>query len=207
MDVSKMKVDKLLKLLENFDKVTAVDDEKLERAITPVDKVVMTLQEKKALDRRMKATKARSEETKAALAEKRPKKCGRPKTHWRRKAKLLKARKARHYQNTVRPRRLKQYEEYLNSGDWYSICLIGWQKKPATKNPQLAREEWEEHIAPKIPEGRVIVTRRVDTSKGISLENIEVVDTDTREVYFSGLDYALYRAMDESPQMDRKEPD
>lgn len=88
--------------------------------------------------------------------------------------------------------------EALGKGDWYEVCRIQWKKRSVRVS--LTPDEWEQEIAHTIPQGRIPIVIRYDASKPIALDNIEVIDNETRTVYFSGLDYALYKAQDQSLQ-------
>ncbi len=180
MNTQGKSIEEILKIINTLDKIEQVDMTKVEEKLnTPVARV---LQKKEVLNRAI-----------------RPKKPGRPKLHWKTREKRLRERKARYYQQSVKPRRQKALEEYLRVGDWYSICHTAWMRK---KNPQirLTRTEWEANVAHTIPEGRVPVVVRYDAKKPIQLDNIEVIDNITHEVYFSGLDWALYKAQAQSRQ-------
>lgn len=58
--------------------------------------------------------------------------------------------------------------------------------------PTITEEEFTEVIYPCFAEkGRVPIFKRLDTSKGVSLENLHVIDMDTEETLFDGSEYSL----------------
>lgn len=172
MDTRHLTADQLLKLLATLERIEKLDMSEVEAELSsPQRRVLLDLQTKKVLERKIKQRKP-----------------GRPKSHWRTKKMKLKARKARYYENTVKPRRLKAYEEYVKQGDWYEVCVEAWSKRKSNKI-KITKDEWELNV--KIPEGRVPVVRRYDTKAPWELANIEVQDNESKAVFFSGLDWKL----------------
>lgn len=177
MNTNELSIDEILKLISTLERIDRVDMPALEERLnTPVNRAL----KKQVLERALK------------------RKPGRPKLHWKTRAKRLRKRKQRYYQQTAKPRRKALSLEAVRDGDWYTVCAIQWKKRGTPV--ALSKVQWDTNVAHTIPEGRIPVVIRYNAKLPISLENIEVIDNETREVYFSGLDFAFYKAQSGSPQ-------
>jgi hypothetical protein len=74
-------------------------------------------------------------------------------------------------------------------GGWYHVCRETWGKKGRVV--ELTEEEWNEEVEPGIGPNRVPVVFLVDKSKPVSLGNILIRDSDSRQILFDGLEYEM----------------
>ena len=104
-----------------------------------------------------------------------------PKSHWKTRQK-----KRREYNREVAgPRRKERLGILLEEKGWYPIVRDTWVRKKV--DIQLSEEEWNEEIEPLLEGYQPLVTR-VDTSEGVSLDNVVVLDSKTRKVLYDGLE-------------------
>lgn len=175
-EVSDLKPDELKRLLETMAKVTSIDLDLLEAArnarLSPREKVLRDLE---------------SQGTKGRMTKIKKRGPGRPKVHW--KARKRKHRESRrkwereHYREVGRPRRLAKMGDALGSGDWFSYCQVSW--KSNAQKVEMTKAQWDEKIAPHVGDRRPVVFR-YDKEGTISLYNVLVKDSDTREVLYDG---------------------
>lgn len=149
--------------------------------LTPQDRMLADLRDGKE-------TQVRALRGKTGDGRKRKK----PKDHWRVAAKKRKL----YYATTIKPWRSKQKARNLVTGaGWYLEQMVLWKaearkKRDTSHMPSISEEEFVTHIYPHFV-GRLPVFRRLDTSKGVSLENLYVVDCDTEAVLFDGSEWAM----------------
>lgn len=112
------------------------------------------------------------------------------KKHWKMKKRLRRER----YVNVVKGVRKIKKAELLESGPegWYDHLKTHWYQKGHSKGGgiELTKEQWTEVVWPAL-KGRIPIVRRYDTSGPISLENIYVLQSGTKNVLFDGKEWKL----------------
>ena len=91
----------------------------------------------------------------------------------RKRAKIRRKNRLARTQRYHQRQNVQRYERAVE-GDWWPIVRTTWRKRKL--NVSLTEEEWDEHVSPHIPVGDVFDVRRVDTSRGISLDNIMLIN-------------------------------
>lgn len=110
---------------------------------------------------------------------------GRPKLHWKTRAANRKLTKSKYYQNTWKPRRTAEIVEQLSSPEgWYEYVTKRW------KGEVFGKRQWMKYLWPKL-EGRVPVFKRLDTSRGFTMDNIIMYESGSRNILFCPEDYEL----------------
>jgi hypothetical protein len=101
-----------------------------------------------------------------------------------------KARKRKYNREIGVPMRKHRLAVLLEEkGGWYHVCRETWGKK--ARVVELTEEEWNEVVEPGIGWDNVPVVFLVDREKPVSLGNILVRDSDSREILFDGLEYEM----------------
>jgi hypothetical protein len=165
-------IQELLDMTSFLDTLNRIDLGKLEsekeKALKPTDRMIRDLKANKKVSRYLKGKTA-----------------PRKKMHWKQKRRNLR----NYYHEHAKPRRALRRAELLTTGEgWYKYLREEWRDR---KTPvRMTEGEWVREVYPLL-EGRLPVIIRYDSSKPIALENIYVVDTDTRAVLFEGKDYEL----------------
>lgn len=119
------------------------------------------------------------------------KKIGRPKLHWKTKAKRRRETKSRYYQNTWKPRRQAELVEELTTWQgWYKHITKYW------KGEMMGPRQWKEHLWPRL-NGKVPVFKRDDTKKGWTLDNVVMYESGTRNILWCPEDLALAKLNEE----------
>lgn len=108
------------------------------------------------------------------------------KKHWKAKKK----RKREYYVNVVKGTRKIKKAELLESGPegWYTHLKTHWYQK--AHKIEMTKEEWTDVVWPCL-QGRIPIVRRYDTSGPISLGNIYVLQSGTKNVLFDGKEWKL----------------
>ncbi len=164
-------------------KLEEVDLEKLEarrlEKLTPVEVVLDRAKAGGRLDRAVKA----------AGKKRGP---GRPKLHWKTRAKRYREYHRKYqldrYHEVLKPRRKAEVIALLTDRDWYTYMLPGWKRRKV--KVKITKEEWDRAVRPGIGELLPVVFR-YDSREPISLYNILIKDSDTRQVLYDGKEQEL----------------
>lgn len=115
----------------------------------------------------------------------------------REEAKARRAKTNYYYENKKRPRRAAREAELLGSDraeGWWSILsrknASTWSRKEGW---DITLEEWKEAIGSSLDTG-VPVVLRYNTKKPWTLDNIYLMDTETRNVLWDGKEWSLRKA-------------
>jgi hypothetical protein len=156
-------------------KLNAIDLDKVQdekrAALSPMERLVADLGENKDVARRLKGK--------------------RKKTHWKKAKRLKREYDRTRYREVLKPQRKKELAEKLTTAEgWWEYLNRNWRwlKTPVT----MTQEEWTEVVWPRL-NGRVPVFFRYNTKEPISLANIVVKCTETREVMFDGQEWDMIR--------------
>ncbi|HEY9818748.1 MAG TPA: hypothetical protein V6D20_23515 [Candidatus Obscuribacterales bacterium] len=149
-------------------------------AATPLDGLVAELKNNRVLRRK--------------LTSKHVVRAKKPAVHWKKAKRLRRER----YQDVLKPQRNAKKASSLTTPEgWWKEASLNWRKnamkgRESSIPPTITEEEFTEVIYPCFAEkGRVPIFKRLDTSKGVSLENLHVIDMDTEETLFDGSEYSL----------------
>ena len=180
-------IQELLEATEILNRINRLDTSTLSDVVrregTPLEQYVRALEEddkvlRKELQHRDKKRKKKK------------------KQHWKTKQKYQ-----REYHLNVRgPRRRARLAARLLEEGWYPRMVLNW--KGNQHKIELTADEWQEHIAPLLGDDLPAVYR-IDTSKGIALDNVVVKVRGTGELIFDGGEYALQKMGFALPDDDR----
>lgn len=170
----------LVELLDRLRGISLTDLAVEQRAgLTPQERMIEDLTNNKSVQRSLRD---KSGGTRAK----------KPKPHWKTEAKRRKLR----YANYLKPKRIKEKALRLTTAEgWWEEQSLIWRNEAAKKRdtsfvPKVTQEEFCEVLYPAFV-GRVPIFKRLDTSKGVSLENLYIVDVDTDQVLFDGAEYYM----------------
>ncbi len=170
----------LVELLGRLSNISLADLAREQREeLTPQQRMIEDLQNNKHLRRGLTSKQGKGRTPK-------------PKPHWRILAKKRKA----HYANYLKPRRTKEKARNLSTAEgWWKEQSLVWynetKKKRSTSHPStITKEEFCEVLYPAF-EGRIPIFKRFDTTKGVSVDNLYIVDVDTGKVLFDGAEHSL----------------
>lgn len=164
-------------LQQMFEKIGAVDLEAVQERIEL---------SKTALDRALDDVKLGGK-MKRILAKKA--KPGRPRLHHKTRAARKKVRKADWWLHREKPRRQARLALELRTAEgWYKYLMESWRKQKIKGN--MSEEDWSGTLWPLL-EGKLPVFRRRDTSKGMTLDNVTMYESGTRNVLFCPDEYKL----------------
>lgn len=165
-------VQELLDMSSFIDSLKGIDLDKLasekEKALKPQDRMIRDLRANKKVGRYLKG-----------------KTPPRKKMHWKQKKRNLR----NYYHEHVKPRRTRRKADLLTTPEgWWVYLVEGWRdhKVPV----RMTEGEWTREVYPLL-DGKLPVIQRYDVTEPISLGNIYVVDSDTRDVLFDGKEYLL----------------
>ena len=115
---------------------------------------------------------------------------GRPPLHPKVRKASRRKQKAQWYVLREKPRRTALIVKQLQSGEgWYDYLKTSWRKQKIKGG--FSKEEWLEVLYPLLEGGKIPVFRRKDTSKGMTLDNITMYESGTRNVLFCSEEYKL----------------
>ena len=174
---SEKEVQDLLEATEILNRINRLDTSVLSDVVrregTPLEQYVRALEEddkvlRKELQHRDKKRKKKK------------------KQHWKTRQKYQRV----YHLNVRGPRRRAVLAARMLEEGWYPRMVLNW--KGNKLKIDLTADEWQEHIAPRLGDDLPAVYR-IDTSKGISLDNVVVKVRGTGELIFDGGEYALFR--------------
>lgn len=164
----------MLHLLEKLQRID-LDKVKLEERnlVAPMDRLIDDLKNNRKVQTRvLKGREGNGRKPK-------------PKVHWQVKKKKRQA----YYENYRKPTRSRRKAEMLSTPEgWYKYLMIGWVKKKV--EVELTLDQWRDTLWPAIG-GRLFVIFRYNVNGPISLDNIYLLDSDTREVIFDGKEHRM----------------
>ena len=170
-------VQELLEATEILNRINRLDTSTLSDVVrregTPLEQYVRALEEddkvlRKELQHRDKKRKKKK------------------KQHWKTRQKYQRV----YHLNVRGPRRRAVLAARMLEEGWYPRMVLNW--KGNKLKIDLTADEWQEHIAPRLGDDLPAVYR-IDTSKGISLDNVVVKVRGTGELIFDGGEYALQK--------------
>lgn len=172
IDTHKMSPEELVQLNEILGKINKNVESELPKDIPQVrtvDDMVEDLKKSVAVTRRVKGAQ-------------RPKKM-----HWRTKRRKYRE----YYQKTGKHKRIIKRGELLSEGaeGWWKHIRGHWYQKSVPV--EMTKEEWTDIVWPAL-KGRIPVIRRYNQNGPISVENIYIVESGTRNnILFDGKEYVL----------------
>lgn len=173
MGKDKMTPAEVLELNELMRRIEAIDLGKLEEekrdALTDVERMVADLSENKVVRRVI-----------AGKSDRTP----RGKNHWKQRRKRARM-YARERGNELRRRKLA--ESLKTPEGWWEHIMKPWRTRAKV---YLTYEQFLEHIYPWIEKGHVVTFRRINSLRGLSLDNLVVRDT-RGELLFDGSEWKL----------------
>lgn len=142
---------------------------------------------KTALDRALDDVKM-GKKMKRVLANKA--RIGRPPLHHKTRKARAKKRRRDLWMLKEKPRRQAALVEELKTGEgWFKYLKESFRKQKIKS--YFTEKEWLDVLYPLLEGGKIPVFRRIDTSKGMTLDNITMYESGTRNVIFCSEDYKL----------------
>ena len=170
-------VQELLEATEILNRINRLDTSVLSDVVrregTPLEQYVRALEED-------------DKELRKELQHRDKKRKKKKKQHWKTKQKYQRV----YHVNVRGPRRRAVLAARMLEEGWYPRMVLNW--KGNKLKIDLTADEWQEHIAPRLGDDLPAVYR-IDTSKGISLDNVVVKVRGTGELIFDGGEYALQK--------------
>lgn len=169
--------DEALEMERVLRKISEMDLEKIaERKyneLSPMDRMVEDLKANKEVGRALRYKKK---------AKAKPK-------HWTQKKAAKRKYDRTRYREVLKPKRKRERAELLQSGaGWWEYQNRIWAQNGV--EVRMTEEEFTTVVYPAFG-GRVPVLERYDKTRGISLDNLLVRDSDTREVIWDGKEYSM----------------